>query len=150
VRRRKPTCELSIASDTALLGLVRDVTREFSRMCGFDEATSSQIALAVDEATTNVFEHAYHGARDRAVGLRFDERAAEVRIEIVDSGNMVDPRDLPRVDIERFATERRTGGLGVHLMERIMDQVTFRRVSRRNVCCMVKSRSPQGARGDGQ
>ena len=40
---------------------------------------------------------------------------------------MVDPRAVPRVDIDRFVSERRTGGLGMHLMEKIMDSVTFRR-----------------------
>jgi len=150
VRRRKPTCELSIPSDTALLGLVRDVTREFAAASGFEEPTASRIALAVDEATTNVLEHAYRGAIDRNVGLRFDMRPTELRIEIVDSGEMVDPRDLPKVDVEQFANERRKGGLGVHLMERIMDQVTFRRVSRRNVCCMVKTRAGTAPKGEGR
>jgi anti-sigma regulatory factor (Ser/Thr protein kinase) len=47
------------------------------------------------------------------------------------------------VDLQRYASERRTGGLGMHLMGRIMDSVTFRRAARRNVCCMVK-RKPAG------
>jgi anti-sigma regulatory factor (Ser/Thr protein kinase) len=42
------------------------------------------------------------------------------------------------VDLDRFVSERRTGGLGVHLMERIMDSVTFRRSARKNVCRLVK------------
>ena len=58
--------------------------------------------------------------------------------ELGDTGDMVNPRTLPRVDLERYASERRTGGLGVHLMEKIMDSVTFRRSARRNVCCLVK------------
>jgi anti-sigma regulatory factor (Ser/Thr protein kinase) len=51
---------------------------------------------------------------------------------------MVDPRAVPRVDLEKYVSERRTGGLGVHLMEKIMDSVTFRRTARKNVCCLVK------------
>jgi anti-sigma regulatory factor (Ser/Thr protein kinase) len=51
---------------------------------------------------------------------------------------MVDPRAVPRVDLDRYVSERRTGGLGVHLMERIMDSVTFRRSARKNVCRLVK------------
>ena len=51
---------------------------------------------------------------------------------------MVDPRTVPRVDLDKFVTERRTGGLGMHLMEKIMDSVTFRRSARRNVCALVK------------
>ncbi len=54
---------------------------------------------------------------------------------------MADPRSMPRVDLERYTRERRSGGLGVHLMEKIMDSVTFRRSARRNVCRLVKRKS---------
>jgi serine/threonine-protein kinase RsbW len=85
-----------------------------------------------------VIEHAYGGAPDRELELRYDDRPRELRVDVVDNGAMVDPRAVPRVDLDRFVSERRTGGLGVHLMERIMDSVTFRRSARKNVCRMVK------------
>jgi anti-sigma regulatory factor (Ser/Thr protein kinase) len=68
-------------------------------------------------------------------------------IEVLDSGQPVDPKAVPKVDLERYAAERRKGGLGVHLMEKIMDSVTFRRAARRNVCCLVKHKAggPQGS-----
>jgi anti-sigma regulatory factor (Ser/Thr protein kinase) len=45
------------------------------------------------------------------------------------------------VDLARYRREGRKGGLGVHLMGKIMDSVTFRRAARRNVCCLVKRKS---------
>ena len=48
------------------------------------------------------------------------------------------------MDLRRYASERRKGGLGMHLMGRIMDSVTFRRDARGNVCCLVK-RKPEGS-----
>ena len=96
------------------------------------------MALAVDEASTNVIEHAYRGANDRFVELRFVMASDELRVEIVDDGAPVDTRALPEVDLQRYASEGRRGGLGVHLMGRIMDTVTFRRTARGNVCCLVK------------
>jgi anti-sigma regulatory factor (Ser/Thr protein kinase) len=57
----------------------------------------------------------------------------------------VDLRSVPSEDIERYVSERRTGGLGVHLMEKIMDSVTFRRTARRNVCCLVKRKAGPAA-----
>lgn len=140
-RRRRPTrpaLKLVIPSQTSFLALVREMTLRMAELAGFDEAGGRRLALAVDEATTNVIEHAYGGATDREVEIRFEDRGPELRIEILDTGAMVDPRTVPRVDIERYVTERRTGGLGVHLMEKIMDSVTYRRSARRNVCCLVK------------
>ena len=137
-RRPRPTLVVKIPSQTSYLALVRDVTKRMAETAGFSAATGDQIALAVDEATTNIIEHAYRGAGDQEIELRFEDRGGEFRVELIDTGQMVDPRTVPRVDIDRFVTERRTGGLGMHLMEKIMDSVTFRRSARRNVCALVK------------
>lgn len=142
---RRPALVLEVPSRTEYLATIRDVTRRMAELAGFDGAQSDQLALAVDEAATNVLKHAYHGASDRRVELRFDPRADELRVEIVDDGEAVDPRSVPQVDLRRYASERRKGGLGVHLMGRIMDSVTFRRRARSNVCCMVKRRPPSGS-----
>ena len=142
---RRPALVLRVPSRTEFLAVIRDVTRRMAEVAGFDGAQADQLALAVDEASTNVIEHAYRGAADRRIELRFDARAGELRVEVVDDGKAVDPQAVPQVDLHRYATERRKGGLGVHLMGRIMDTVTFRRAGRSNVCCMVKRKPAAGS-----
>ena len=143
---RKPSLTLSVPSQTTFLGLVREVTKRMAESAGFADGTADRLALAVDEATTNVIEHAYRGSADGEIELRIEDRGPEFRVEVMDSGATVDPRTVPRVDLGRYVSERRTGGLGVHLMEKIMDSVTFRRTARRNVCCLVKRKVPPPAR----
>jgi serine/threonine-protein kinase RsbW len=143
-RSARPALVLRVPSRTEFLALVRDVTRRLAEVAGFDSGQAEQLALAVDEASTNVIEHAYAGAGDRVFELRFWDDGAEMRIDVVDDGATVDPRSVPKVDLERYASERRTGGLGMHLMGRIMDSVTFSRAARRNVCCMVKRKPAAG------
>lgn len=140
--RQRPALVIWVPSDTSFLGMIRDVTKRLAEGAGFDSGTADRVALAVDEAATNVIEHAYQGASDREVEVRFDDRGPDFRVDVVDNGAMVDPRALPRVDLDKYVSERRTGGLGVHLMEKIMDSVTFRRSARRNVCCLVKQKEP--------
>ena len=137
---------LLVPSQTDFLALVRDVTRKMAETAGFDGTEADRVALAVDEATTNVLEHAYGGAADRTVEIRFEDRGPALCIDVMDNGARVDPKSVPPVDLERYVSERRTGGLGVHLMEKIMDSVTFRRSARRNVCCLVKRKAgPAGS-----
>jgi anti-sigma regulatory factor (Ser/Thr protein kinase) len=133
-----------VPSETSFLALVRDLAKKMAELGGFDAATAGRLALAVDEAATNVIEHAYGGAPDREFEVRFEDRGAEFRVEVIDTGVMVDPRSFPSVDLERYRAERKSGGLGVHLMEKIMDSVTFRRTARRNVCCLVKRKDGAG------
>lgn len=133
---------LTVPSRTEFLATVRDVTRRMAELAGFEPGAAQQVALAVDEAAANVIEHAYQGAVDRSFELRYRDEDGELRIEVIDDGVPGVPAQLPPVDLGRYASERRTGGLGMHLMGRIMDSVTFRRTSRRNVCCLVK-RKPE-------
>ena len=140
---RSSALVLRVPSRTEFLATIRDVTRRMAEVAGFDPPQAGQLALAVDEAATNVIEHAYRGAGDRRIEVRFDDGGGELRVEVADDGESVDPREVPQVDLRRYASERRTGGLGVHLMGRIMDRVTFERDARGNVCCMVK-RKPEG------
>lgn len=125
-------------SDTSFLGLVRDVTRRMAEVAGFEAKVADQVALAVDEAATNVVEHAYDGASDRVVGVEMDDAGPDFCVDIVDDGATFNPDSLPSLDVKTLEKERRTGGLGVHLMGRIMDSVTFRRRAQQNVCCLVK------------
>lgn len=129
---------LRVPSGTEFLAAIRDTTKRVAELGGCDPGVAEQVALAVDEASTNVIEHAYRGARGRRIELRYLLAGDELRVEIVDDGAPVDTGSLPQLDLRRYANERRRGGLGVHLMGRIMDTVTFRRTAHGNVCCLVK------------
>jgi serine/threonine-protein kinase RsbW len=137
-RKARPAVLLRVPSGTEFLAAIRDTTKRVAELAGCDAAVAEQVALAVDEASTNVIKHAYRGAADRRIELRFLLAPEELRVEIVDGGAPVDTRSLPELDLRRYASEKRRGGLGVHLMGRIMDTVTFRRTAHGNVCCMVK------------
>jgi phosphoserine phosphatase RsbU/P len=142
---RRPTITLAVPSQTSFLSLVSDLTRQMAAHAGFEEATCGRLALAVDEAATNAIEHAYGGAPDREVVVRFDDAGDALAIEVQDDGATVDPHAVPAVDIDRFVSERRTGGLGVHLMGKIMDSVTYARTERANVCRLVKQKAAAAA-----
>lgn len=141
---------LTVPSRTEFLVLVRDVVRGLAELAGFEDQTAENLGLAVDECATNVIKHAYHGRGDRAVQVSLEYRGADFVVEVQDEGDALDPASVPRVDLERYAHERRTGGLGVHLMGRLMDSVRFERASAGNVCCMVKHRGgePDDDAGD--
>ena len=53
--------ELCFPSDSKYLHMVHELTRLLAETTGFETAEAEKIALAVDEATTNVVQHAYGG-----------------------------------------------------------------------------------------
>ena len=71
-----------------------------------------------------------------------DDAGPDFCVDILDDGAAFDASTLPSLDVKTLEKERRTGGLGVHLMGRIMDSVTFHRRAQQNVCCLVKHKKP--------
>ncbi len=132
---------LSFPSDTRYLAMVRDVARRFAESSGFEKADAQQIGLAVDEATTNVIEHAYGGAGNREIEIHFDPQNDSLQIQILHDGEPIDLSRVPEFDPERFAAERKTGGMGIYIMKQVMDRIDYGTAgSGKQMCLMVRSR----------
>lgn len=99
-----------------------------SRRWGFDDGGAGRIALAVDEAMTNVVRHGYKGNREGLIEIHMAPlRQSEclsgtgIRIVIEDRGESVDPATIQPRDLE----EVRPGGLGVHIIREVMDAAEY-------------------------
>jgi anti-sigma regulatory factor (Ser/Thr protein kinase) len=80
--------------------------------------------LAVEELFTNIVRHGRPGGGD--VSIRVDVSGNELVIEIVDDdARPFDITAAPQVDVSRPLEERREGGLGIHLIRRVMDYVNY-------------------------
>ncbi|MFM8322721.1 MAG: ATP-binding protein [Chloroflexota bacterium] len=107
------------------LDLVRDFVAEAAEACGLEPAAVYGVQLAVDEAFTNIIEHAYGGESDEKI--RCDcriERSALV-ISLCDCGKPFNPLDVPAPDLQADLEEREVGGLGLYFMNKLMDDVQF-------------------------
>ena len=111
-------CEL-IASSEVLSPLRREL-RELFGQAGWDKKTVEEVLLAVDEALTNVIRHAYKGNPGK---MTVDVAVSSDKIEIVleDHGEKFDPTQVPPPELPR----QKPGGLGVHFIRTIMDQVIY-------------------------
>jgi serine/threonine-protein kinase RsbW len=130
---------LHVPSSTQHLSMIRDFVTNVGVQAGLGEDDVAKLELAVDEACTNVIEHAHHGdvTKDVIVRATFDEKT--LRIEVVDTGIGFDPSTVPQEDLEALVAERRSGGLGLRVMRSLMDEVSYEIVpGNRNRLRMVK------------
>ena len=122
-------CEsLVILSDTANLCQVRVVVETLGKESGFDQKECAAMALAVDEALTNVIRHAYGGEPNKEIEIAIEQLNETndhqgLRISIRDFGKTVDRSKIK----SRELTDIRPGGLGVHIMREVMDEVIYER-----------------------
>ena len=93
---------------------------------GFDGCTVYQVQLAVDEACSNIIEHAYGGEGRGVIECSHYIRDGDLTIVLRDYGQPFDPSDVPEPDVEAGLEERPEGGLGLYFIRKIMDEVTFK------------------------
>jgi anti-sigma regulatory factor (Ser/Thr protein kinase) len=88
--------------------------------------------LALDEALANVIRHGYRGKESERIWVSVwlvshDELGQGMKIVIEDDGEQIDPANVRGRDLE----DVRPGGLGVHIMRQVMDDVLYeKRVGR--------------------
>jgi serine/threonine-protein kinase RsbW len=130
---------LHVPSSTENLALIREFVTAVGTQAGFTDDEVARLELAVDEACTNVIEHAYGHDITKEVVVRAIFDNEELRIDVVDTGRGFNPLTLPQLSLEQLVAERRSGGLGMQVIRRIMDQVSYEMIpGQKNELHMVK------------
>ena len=111
---------LTVPSDPRSLSVVRGMMDAVCKLAGYDDQTRYEIVLAVSEACANVIAHAYDGEQPLPITLEcaLSEDGLEVRLR--DEGRKFDFDAVPELD----PTEVRSGGRGVFLIRRFLDDVS--------------------------
>jgi serine/threonine-protein kinase RsbW len=122
---RKSRYKIRFPSRTENLEVVRDFVHRLALKAGFKSEGADQISLAVDEACTNVIKHAHQYNARRMIDLNviYDDKKFE--IIITDKGKGFDPKLLEKPDLSKYMHEAKMGGLGIHLMKTLMDEVNY-------------------------
>jgi serine/threonine-protein kinase RsbW len=121
---------------------VSDFVTAAARDAGWDENEIFHVQVAVDEACSNVIEHAYGPDQPGEVTLTCCVAGqGDLVITIHDHGRPFDPAAIPEPPIGADLENLPEGGLGLYFMRKLMDQVTFRFDRERgNELTMVKRR----------
>ncbi len=126
---KKTNYSLKLPSKTDNLEVVRNFVADVAREAGFGNEDVNKIELAVDEACTNVIEHAYQHAENQDINIDAKIGRNKLTIIVTDRGKTFSPKDVKIPDMEQYIAELRVGGLGIYLMKTLMDEVHYQTVS---------------------
>lgn len=116
---------------------VNELVEEFlaDKMISFK--TRSQIDLAVEEIYINIASYAYPDSEGNAE-IILSENNGEFVMTFIDEGVPYDPLAKPDPDTTLSADERQIGGLGIFLVKKIMDSVTYKYEDGKNILTISK------------
>ena len=108
----------------ALEDIFRFTAEAFPRE-GIDDALRTSVDFVLEELFTNIVKYGGPGTRPVTLGLRAIEGGVEVTL-VDDEACPFDPRGAPDVDTTLAIGARTPGGLGLHLVRRLVDSLDYR------------------------
>lgn len=130
--------ELVIEATVENLEKVRQFIDENLENFGCKMKSQLQIDLAVEELFVNIASYAYTPGKGMAT-IQISESDGNVTITFIDSGRPFNPLEHPDPDITLSAEEREIGGLGIYMVKKGMDNVSYSYTDNQNILSVVKS-----------
>ena len=107
------------------LDAIRDYAAEAARKAGMDDKGVYNLQLVVDEAASNIIEHAYEGIADGKIEITLEATSKVLTIVMHDHGKRFNEDEVGEPDLEAVLEDRAVGGLGLFFMRKLMDEVRF-------------------------
>ena len=117
----EPLVTISFCSRASRLRLLRSVMRDAADLAGLDEQQTEAMVLAVNEACMNIIQHAYGMAPDGQIDVSVIQEQDALVIRIRDYAAAVDVEQVRSRELD----DVRPGGLGVYLINTLMDECEF-------------------------
>lgn len=135
--------ERTFAADRAQLPEMQAFSEGFFEPLALHPKQLLHLQLALEEAVVNVCDYAYQ-APPGEVTIRLFADDEKLAIELEDEGQPFDPLGASPPSLDDDVCARPVGGLGVYLINRLMDEVHYRREGTRNRLTMTMRRSAGG------
>ncbi|MCH9650051.1 MAG: ATP-binding protein [Deltaproteobacteria bacterium] len=134
---------LHVPSSTQNLVMIREFIGRVGEQAGLADGDRNKLELAVDEACCNVIEHAYGNDARKEVTVRAHFDADLLRISVIDTGVGFEPSAVEQPELGELIRQRRHGGLGMRLIQKLMDEVRYEiEPGKKNELTMVKRVRP--------
>ena len=137
-RARGDWLAFRMRNDLAELGRLLDDVEAYCSARDVPHEVIRGLAVALDELITNTVTHGYPDGRDHDIELHLDVTDSGLSAEVIDDASAFNPLEHPVPDTTLPAEQRPIGGLGIHLVRNLMDEVAYERRDGRNHVRLVK------------
>ena len=133
--------KLTVAGNFKNLAKIADFIDAAAQKSGLNDKATYAIKMAVDEACTNIIEHAYGGEGQGNIELTCNPKKDGLQVVIVDQGTPFDPDQVKLLDPQASLAERRRRGMGMFFIYNLVDEVDYKfNTARGNQLTLFKER----------
>jgi anti-sigma regulatory factor (Ser/Thr protein kinase) len=107
------------------LDAIREFVAQAAIDAGLNETGVYAVQLAADEACSNIMEHAYEAITGGEIEITCSNDGEDLVLIFRDHGCCFDPASVPEPILNGSLNERQIGGLGIFLINHLMDEVKY-------------------------
>jgi anti-sigma regulatory factor (Ser/Thr protein kinase) len=132
------TKRMRIASGRSEISTVLDAFAELCTRHDLSDEVRRSVSLVLDDLLANVVSYAFDDDEVHAIDVQMALGEDRLTVTVQDRGRPFDPFGRPPPDTMAPLQERKVGGLGIHLVEELMDEASYERQDGKNLVTVVK------------
>jgi serine/threonine-protein kinase RsbW len=130
--------EFTIKNQLAEIAVIADVLESLSDAWNIPMNITLSLNLVLEELVSNTIFYGYDDTDEHKINIRLSYLNEIVNIRIEDDGREFNPLLFTETDIDLPIEDRKIGGLGIHFVRKIMDEIAYERLDNKNILLMSK------------
>jgi anti-sigma regulatory factor (Ser/Thr protein kinase) len=99
------------------------------------------LLVSIEEILTNIIKYGFDEAGVHPIHITFRRVEDQIEMEFEDRGREFNPLEIGEPDLDIPLEERKLGGLGIHLVKKMVDEAKYRREGDRNILLLRKDKN---------
>jgi len=112
---------------------------KFGQVTGLSEACITDVNICLDELFTNIVSYGFADDLEHIIWFTMNRDNHELTLTIEDEGIPFNPLEKKDPEVPADLIDVRIGGLGIHIVRKLMDDIRYNRKQGRNKLTMKKS-----------
>ena len=114
---------------------------DFGQKIGLSKKLIFEINLALDELFTNIISYGFKDEGEHIIKVTITPQNEKLCLCIEDDGVPFNPSDFETPDVAYSVENCQIGGLGIHIMRKLMDEICYQRCEDKNILTLKKNLS---------
>jgi anti-sigma regulatory factor (Ser/Thr protein kinase) len=127
-----PQLEIVLKNRPGEIERLHALLDEFGSSCALSLQVMLAVNLTLEELVSNIFKHGYGDSAEAEIRVKAVLQGSELNIEVEDTAPPFNLLDHPAPQTGLALDEKPIGGLGVHLVRKLMSEVEYQRDGNRN------------------
>jgi anti-sigma regulatory factor (Ser/Thr protein kinase) len=130
--------QITIKNRMPEIDAVNETFEAFAAEFGIPAPIAMKFSIIFDELLNNIVTYAYRDDHEHDIEIRMEVVGKRLTVTVTDDGVPFNPLSAATPDIAAPLEEREIGGLGIHLVRNLIDDVTYQRRTGKNVMTLTR------------